>query len=1116
MANGDRQEKSLETLKLINAASTSIRLYPEATARTEDAIETAYQATKTFLRENRLLRFSFLDGKDLLNGEPVSNRIQERLSLLTFREQMRKMGLDELVLSRTVDRATFRKILSVFSATPEQVQQAGGNRRFIDSLNLTKVFPERYVAAGKSDAEQKEKSKIDGILAELSGGVVQPEQILYLAGRKEGDDVQIFLQRNCQSPDHCARIIATTTFTLLQILLKDHIVIVAPVFPLALKKINSLLNEDLLETISERTALLLAPHLDETAVLMLICQDFTTPFGEYLYDALINTIDKRTMLNVLDWMKGQQEKAENDNSQTSPQLLAVSLGCEKLLATPRGKQLHALENTKEELKKTEYGKKEKRVQAGITALARGDLESLKNEEVCLNLPSTIERLLANEKESVAAVIVQNIVNGLKNRDHSYRLGLAQAIGGVAEKLAHIERWDWLEKLTPVCLAWIRENESPDHNFDKHVEAMQAMMNHAWHNENIDLAEHILNVFYYIRSGVLEKSEAVREIVCRVQDRNVDLELLQMYLDKCFVRPVNEMICRKITMQGPVAARFLLDKLITSEKRPDRIRLLKILSHLGEELTSVLLERLPDPMPWYGKRNIIRLLAATGSEEDAELILDYVFHEDMRVQQETLHCLMQIGGSSTEMYLLQVLAGASTQAKLQVVKNLRRMADSEVIGPLSELLEECKLYRGPEKRLLALEISKTLGATGTRKAIPLLRKIIDGGEKQFGKESVHAAELSMAYIHEQGAEKINLQDGRGRKKVPIGITASKASDNEATYECITSYPEEKKIYELVAENNKASAKELLFNLIEKTAQFQKFEEAESLRMRLIDLDPLALSEIIKAAEIIEEAKSNSVDRDHILIWSDLYDLLTTEEFNAFYHALEHDNYSAETAIVTQGEPQWRLFFVNKGRVKLFFHERESETLVHIIGKGNVFGGNSFFDNSVWTLNASSMGVVELSTLSMDKVEEWGDVYPSLEKKLQEYCQRYDKVNEFFVSSGANRRQEERQSLSGSVYMVLSGDGEDGSETQIRGECSDISSGGLSFLAKIGQKKNARLLLGRHVELFFKDADQDEKKLSLFGTVVAVRNLNAIDMGRSVHIHFDEELEQSILMGFVDGN
>ncbi|HIP82476.1 MAG TPA: hypothetical protein EYH19_02690, partial [Desulfocapsa sulfexigens] len=62
------------------------------------------------------------------------------------------------------------------------------------------------------------------------------------------------------------------------------------------------------------------------------------------------------------------------------------------------------------------------------------------------------------------------------------------------------------------------------------------------------------------------------------------------------------------------------------------------------------------------------------------------------------------------------------------------------------------------------------------------------------------------------------------------------------------------------------------------------------------------------------------------------------------------------------------------------------MVKTLGRGNVFGGTSFFDDSVWTLSAVTMGTVELSTLSMDRVGEWGKVYPELEAKLQVYCQR----------------------------------------------------------------------------------------------------------------------------------
>ncbi len=1119
MANGDRQEKSLETLKLINAASTALRLYPEASVRVMDSIENAYQGTKSFLRENQLLRLSFLDGEYLLNGESVNNQTREHLQLLTFIGQLQKMALTEMVLSRDVDRPTFNKILSVFSATPDQVQQAGGNKAFIDHLELAEIFPEQYVALGESEAEQKHKKNIDSILRELSGGGVRPEQILYLVGRKKGKDIQLTLQKNSQSTDKCARIVATTTFTLLQILLKDHVVAVAPAFSLALGKINSFLAENQLEEVSDRAAKLLSPYLDEASVLILICQDFITPFGKHFYNALINEIESQTLINVIDWVKVQQEKAGNGSGQSSPQLLAVSRGYEKLLTTSRGKQLFVLETTREVSEKTEYGKKEKRVQVGITALANGDMESLENEEVCLSLPSTIEKLLNNDKESVAAAIIQNIVNGLKDQDYGHRLRLAQAIGGVAEKLAHIERWDWLEKLMPVCVAWIRENETADQGFEKYIVAMQAMMNHAWHCDNYDLAERILNVFYYIRSGALEKSEDVRRIVGHVQDKNVNMELLQTYLDKCFVKPVDEMICRRITMQGPVAAKFLLDTLITSDKRANRIRLLKILSQIGDALVPVLLERLPDPMPWFGKRNIIRLLGETGSEKDVGAVLEYVSHEDLRVQQETVQCIVHIGGASTENNLLQILPDAGVQTKVQIVKNLRKVADGEAIVPLSELLEECRSYRAPEKKLLAFEISRTLGATGSTKAFPLLRKIIDGGAKQFGRESINAAEMAIAFIQEQ--EK-NGHDWKGAhdRKAQGSLPAAERLDSGTElliggYDCITAYPEEKEVYRLLLLGKKESAKKKLSQVIEKVAQFKKFNEAEALRLRLIDIDPMALAEIIKAAETIEESKSNSVDRDHILIWADLYDLLTTEEFNAFYHALEHEKYSTETAIVNQGDPQWRLFFVNKGRVKLFFHEREGETLVQTIGRGHAFGGSSFFNNSVWTLSATSMGAVEVSTLSMEKVEEWGEVYPALEAKLQDYCLRFDRVTDFFLISGADRRENERRPLADTVYMTLPGDDGNGSDTIIRGECCDISAGGLSFLSKITQKKNARMLLGRHVKVSLKDEKQTGKILSFTGTVVAVRNLHSAEPGRSVHIHFDTDLEQSKLMDLIDG-
>jgi hypothetical protein len=189
-------------------------------------------------------------------------------------------------------------------------------------------------------------------------------------------------------------------------------------------------------------------------------------------------------------------------------------------------------------------------------------------------------------------------------------------------------------------------------------------------------------------------------------------------------------------------------------------------------------------------------------------------------------------------------------------------------------------------------------------------------------------------------------------------------------------------------------------------------------------------------------------------------------------------------------------------------------VKTLGPGNVFGGTTFFDESVWTLSAVTMGAVELSVLAMDSVDEWGEVYPALESKLQVYCKRFDKINEFFVNSGAERRAMERFPLTGMVCLTLLDEKGKSTDTSVQGECRDISIGGLSFVSRIANRKQARTLLGRKVELIFGDDESPGGVTRLTGTVVAVRNLHTTGSDRSVHIQFDALLDPNEKMDIVN--
>ncbi len=1123
MANGERQQESLEILKLINAASATLRMYPEQTGKVSDAIEKAYQGTKSFLRKNTLLRFSLSNRGALLNGEPVEKRVGEQLQMLTFDEQLQKLGLNEFVLSKKFDRPTFKKLLSVFSATPDQINKTGGSRAFVDHLGLAEVFPEKYVAPGESEEEQQQKKIVVNVVNELSGGVVRPESVHFLVGRKKGEKIEAIFQENFKAEEAGARIIATTTYSLLQILRKEQVVVVSPAFSQMLSRINSSLDEaskSQHKKYAEKAAALLAPHLDDTSVLMLTCQEFPTPFGGYYYTALVSLIGTDTMTRVIEWMKGQQEKADSEESSMNVQIKAVSAGYDQLINTPRGKQILAMDVTKDSLAKTEQVRKEQRLHTGIAALARGEMQGLRSEEVCLSLPATILKLLVNGKEPLAAAIVQNIVSGLKDQNNALRPSYGQIIGGVAEKLALLNRWNWLEKLTPVCLTLIRETETAGRNFEKHIVAMQAMMNHAWQSENYAMAGRILHVFHQIRTGDLEKTDDVRKIVAHIQEKNADPVLLESSVDSCLAESFDEERCQIITRQGPVAARVLLETLLLADKRADRMRLLNTLKEMGGEIVTVLLERLPDPMPWYAKRNIVRLLGETGSEKDVDVVLEYVAHDDPRVQREALKCISRIGEESTERCLLAVLPEANVQMKSEVVKVLRKNAGEAIVVPLSELLEDCKLYSGPDKNTLVLEICKTLGKAGSGKAQRVLQTVIDGGKKQFGKEGVEAAKNGVSGIQKQTSKEIGFSSEwkeaestpapQLKAAVPVG---SSSGQPVKIYDPVTGYPEEKQVYELLGENKKDEAKKELLQLIEKTAQLHEFNEAESLRLRLIDIDPMALSEIIQAAEHIEEVKTNSVDQGHTLIWSEFYDLLSGEESSTFYHALKQEEYLKNEVIAKQGEQQQQLFLINKGRVKIYFQQGEDEVLVQMLSSGQVFGGISFFDDSVWTLNAITVENVEISTLSRKNLEEWQEDLPALVGKLQDYCLRTDQVNEFFSTSGAERRAEQRYVFSAPVSMELLDADEGIADTVIRGDGNNLSIGGISFLSRMIRGNDGRILLGQHVKISIQDEKKDGAQESITGSIVSVRNLHSLELGHSIHVRFDTNIEHDVLDRFI---
>jgi CRP-like cAMP-binding protein len=321
--------------------------------------------------------------------------------------------------------------------------------------------------------------------------------------------------------------------------------------------------------------------------------------------------------------------------------------------------------------------------------------------------------------------------------------------------------------------------------------------------------------------------------------------------------------------------------------------------------------------------------------------------------------------------------------------------------------------------------------------------------------------------------------------------------------------EKLVDQYVNQGNKEGAVKLLFDLIVTYAKKKDFSKAELLREKLYEVDSMALNEIVRSGEIIEEEKSESIDRDHLVIWSKLYDSLSDEQANALYYAMKDATYDIDETVFKQGERNSNLYFINQGQLKLVYRDAGREVLLKTLGTGHIAGEDAFFFESVCTTSMITLSRVKLKFLEKDTLLKWRDEFPGIESKLQEYCLKFKNVPDLLKARNLDRRSQKRVKLSGKGAIQLLGASGKPLGRAFKGELSDISVGGLSFTIRISKKENARLLLGRKMNIKFAiPLGSSKHKIDINGTVIGVMSHPFDDY--SIHIKFDKLLDEKLLL------
>ncbi len=461
-------------------------------------------------------------------------------------------------------------------------------------------------------------------------------------------------------------------------------------------------------------------------------------------------------------------------------------------------------------------------------------------------------------------------------------------------------------------------------------------------------------------------------------------------------------------------------------------------------------------------------------------------------------------------LLKMLVDASPPFKPEIIKALMSHMDHEVAKMIAALLWEDSIYTDKDRASLLLVTCQALGHCAFHEAIASLKNLLSKHKSQtitLSPVVTQAAELSLRQLAKAKIKGVKPQQNRPQGvQTPTPAATAPASPKKDPQKLSGhTLPKGTQIIALAQGGKKREAVVLAMQLIEHCAQKQQFDMADQYRDLLMEVDSSALMEIIQAAELLENAKKAAINEKHFITWKDLSEALATDEFISLYHAMQHKNYPNGTVIVEAGQRLSTLFFIDDGHVQLFALSSNGQVPLVRLSKGQIFGTETFFEISVWTIKAVSLGA-KTSLLSHKKFHALKERHPGLSAKLRTYCTQSQTTSTLFRQTKRTRREFPRKKASGNIlFTVLDKTGKERSADG-KGTLLDISKGGLSFSLHASKKKSATNLFGLKIRVKF--IDSAGKFISVNdGTIMAVREFNVLGKEYSIHIKCDKKINLS---------
>ena len=1090
MSNITKPEKIISAMATIVAAVTNMRLYPPTSAIITNAVDKAFSAVRNSVIQGEDLLIAESENNILIAGQALSYKHQQLPQVASLREIMGGLRMKSIILKKEMDKLEFKSFLAIMSMTPEDVELEGGIQRITSNADLPNIIltPKIYVTV---DQEREIMGSLDpadiNLIKSFIGEHRVNENDFMRISEKAGDSqwvADLFESGVKQISESGAGISADVMSRTIGEMFEAFDNSASP-------EVRPNISEGIVRS-------LFSPDNDMFSVVM--ANNHEGP----MFDSITGKLDDEQYADFIAKVNRIREEGVYDDKKMSDEEKdRFNKTIKKLAKEKRTSKLSKIIKEKIKVEKDKTQTEKEHLDNAVETILSGDQSPFADDVVMANMPGVISKLFEDGRQEKARSLINRLSSGLVSDQSEIRAGISMVLQKTGEKFSGESGRKELIRLAHSLNLWVKTETEFTSSYEPVCKLLQNHIRYLLKHNQYSEANIILETFSFIFYGRTPKIEPIKAIAGKVLRNVATEEIFDAVMYEFNMNNNNEGQNAYYTLirLGMISLEPLLDELRSSNEMSHRVRIMNAINEIGKAAVPAIVERLQHSSSWFYVRNLLKLLTQLGGEDELGVLKKLVTSEDPNMSNAALNCAFDIGGDRRRNFFIAALSIEKDRLRAVIVDLLGKLRGEESVYPLTELLKREASGSAEGKNILDIAICNALGKIGSKKAIPALKAIVKQkgllGIGAYSPEVRSAASKTIKILNERKSVAVLQMDTRVPERPQIVVAEPLIQDPKQAEQLIREY---------VKQNNKHEAVKLLFGLIKKLAKEKNFQKAEEMRNWLFEIDSMALTEIVKSGDIIESEKSGAVSQEYIDIWSNLYDKLTEEEANALFYSVGIEEHDLDKTIIKQGELNTRLYFVNRGQLKIVYEQEGNEFFLKMIGAGDLAGAETFFPISVSTISLISLSKVKLGYLERDKLNSLTERFPAIEEKLLEHCSLGDGVDALINKKGIERRQQERIDVKGKALVQLLDTLNKPMAKPFKGDLIDVSTGGIAFRINTTKRDTARLLLGRKLKMVVGIVTTENPvEISTNGTIIGAKEKKGGQF--SIHMKFDEPVSDS---------